>query len=249
MFIYDDGIKLNVTIDMPEGKTGKCPLVIIIHGFTGDSEERHIVAVSRMFNEVGLATLRVDMYGHGKSGGQFRDHTLFKWMTNAMTVIDYASKLDFVSDLYLCGHSQGGLTVILAAALKHEKIKGLIPLAPANMIPEEARHGSLLGMTFDPDNIPEELVLEEKPLSLGGNYCRVAQTIHVEEAIQKYSGPVLLVHGDADESVLVECSIEAAKLYGNAKLVIIHGDTHCFDNHLDEVVEATRNWICDQMAR
>ena len=162
MYIVDDGIRLNATIDMPDGNPEKCPMVIIIHGFTGNSEERHILAVSRMFNEIGLATLRVDMYGHGKSDGQFCDHTLFKWMTNAMTVIDYALDLDFVTDLYLCGHSQGGLTVILAAALKHDKIRGLIPMSPANMIPEGARSGNLLGMTFDPENIPDEITEQNR---------------------------------------------------------------------------------------
>ena len=92
MFITDDGIKLDAILEKPN-KNGKCPLMIIIHGFTGNKDERHLLAVSKMFNEIGLATLRVDMYGHGKSEGEFSNHTLFKWMTNAMTIIDYAIKL------------------------------------------------------------------------------------------------------------------------------------------------------------
>ena len=47
MYITDDGIRLNAEIDMPEGNAEKCPLVIIIHGFTGHLEERHILAVSK----------------------------------------------------------------------------------------------------------------------------------------------------------------------------------------------------------
>ena len=251
MYIIDDGIKLDATIDMPQGKTGKCPLVIIIHGFTGNKEEEHLTAVSHMLNGIGLATLRVDMYGHGQSEGQFRDHTLFKWMNNAMAVIDYALTLDFVTDLYLCGHSQGGLTVILAAALKHDKIKGLIPMSPATMIPDCARKGDLLGIKFDPDNLPDEVPTydEEKNLTLRSNYVRVAQTIHVEEAIDRYKGPVLLVHGDADETVPVQCSVDAAKRYNNAELVVIPGDDHCYHYHLDQVVEAVRAWMLKQLGK
>ena len=242
MYIIDDGLKLNATLDMPANAGAKCPLVIVIHGFTGHSEERHIVAVSGALNEIGFATLRVDMYGHGHSDGEFRKHTLYKWLTNALTVIDYARGLDFVTDIYLCGHSQGGLTVMLAAALKNDDIKAAMPLSPACMIPEIARKGELLGQKFDPDHIPDTLGAWDDR-ELDGNYARVAQTIHVEEAIARYKGPVLIVHGDADEAVPVQYGIDAAKAYANAKLVLIPGDDHCYNSHLDMVVDAVKDWM------
>ena len=34
MYIMDDGIRLNAKLDMPESHGEKCPLVIVIHGFT-----------------------------------------------------------------------------------------------------------------------------------------------------------------------------------------------------------------------
>ena len=249
MYILDDGIRLNAILDMPAGNPERCPLAIVIHGFTGNSEEPHIVAVSRMFNELGLATLRVDMYGHGKSDGQFRDHTLFKWMNNAMAVIDYAVKLDSVTDIYLCGHSQGGLTVMLTAALEHDRIKGIIPMSPATLIPEGARIGNIVGIPFDPEHIADEIYIERKDLTLGGNYARVAQTIHVEEAIDRYKGAVLLIHGDADETVPVRCSVDAAKRYANAELIIIQEDDHNYHHHLDRAVAAIRDWMKKQMEK
>ena len=244
MYIMDDGIRLNAKLDMPAGyrEGQKCPLVVVIHGFTGHIEEDHIIAVSKGINAVGFATLRADMYGHGHSDGAFRKHTLFKWMTNALTVIDYARGLDFVTDIYLCGHSQGGLLVMLAAAMKHDVIKGLIPLSPACMIPEIARSGELLGERFDPDRIPEVLH-GWGDLELDGNYARVAQTIHVEEAIDRYAGPVLLIHGDADEAVPVEYGMRAAERYANARLVLIPGDDHCYNRGLERVVAEVQDWL------
>ena len=247
MVIVDDGIRLNAKLDMPAGGAGKCPLVIVFHGFTGHIEERHITAVSAALNEVGCATLRVDLYGHGSSEGTFHDHTLYKWLTNAMAVIDYAQKLDFVTDLYLCGHSQGGMTVMLAAALKHDVIRGIIPMSPATSIPEGARRGMLLGRPFDPDHIPDEMFVKEG-FVLGGNYIRVAQTIHVEREIGRFRGSVLLVHGTEDEAVPFACSVEAQKAYENAALVPIPGDTHCYDHHLDMVVDAIKQWMREQLA-
>ena len=243
MFILDDGIKLDCKVDKPANIGDKMPLAIVIHGFTGNKEEKHIVAVSKTLNKIGFATLRVDMYGHGSSEGSFYNHTLFKWLANAITVIDYARNLQWVSDLYLCGHSQGGLTVMLAAAMKHDVIKGIIPMSPAIMIPEQARKGIILGTTFDPIRIPERISSLDHRWELSGNYIRVAQMIHVEDAYKGYDGPVLLIHGDADESVPVSCSIEAQKAYKNASLSVIKGDTHCYDFHLEDVVSAVRSWM------
>ena len=245
MDIIDDGIRLKAKLDMPEKQNGKCPLVIIIHGFTGHMDERHIIAVSQTLNGIGYATLRVDLYGHGKSDGKFEEHTLYKWITNTLTVIDYAKGLEFVTDLYLCGHSQGGMTIMLAGAMKHEVIKGLIPLSPAWMIPEEARKGILLGQSFDPHHIPDILPAWGER-GLNGNYVRVAQMIHMDDAFERYSGPVLIVHGTKDEAVPVKYGVTAADRYRNCKLVLIPGDTHCYDHHLEMMLKAVREWMLDR---
>ncbi len=242
MYITDDGIRLNAKIDRPAGAGEKCPMVIVIHGFTGHMGEDHILAVSAMLNEIGFATLRVDMYGHGSSDGEFCNHTLFKWLTNALTVIDFARNLEWVSDLYLCGHSQGGLAVMLAAAMKADVIKGLIPMSPAAIIPEQARRGTLLGTAFDPDHISDRIV-SEWGWEINGNYIRVAQMIHVEDAIEKYRGPVFLIHGEQDEAVPLSSSMKIKDAYADAELVVIPGAPHCYEGHLDEAVEAVRRWM------
>ena len=244
-FIPCDGIGLHAKLDMPDLATpegaAKCPLAIVIHGFTGHMEERHIVAVSEAMNQIGIATLRVEMYGHGQSGGKFEDHTLYKWVTGALAVVDYAKTLDFVTDLYLCGHSQGGLLTMLVGGMKRDDFKAIIPLSPAWMIPDGARQGTLLGQGFDPEHIPD--MLEAGPLRLNGNYIRVAQTIHVEDEIKRYTGPVLIVQGDADEAVPLSYAQRAAELYANAKLVVVPGDTHCFDHHLEMMTGAVRDFL------
>ena len=245
-YITNDGIRLHAKLDMPEGKE-KCPLVIIFHGFTGYMEERHIIAVQEAVNEIGFASLRIDNYGHGESEGEFRDHTLYKWVTCGLAVIDYARNLDFVTDLYLTGHSQGGLLTMLLAGMRPDDFKAILPLSPAWMIPEKAREGEVLGVTFDPVHIPEEIQMPGEmtngPAALGGNYIRVAQTIHVEDEIVRYPGPVLIVHGDADEAVPVEYAYKADELYKNCKLVIVPGDTHCYDNHLEMVTDAVKEFL------
>ena len=106
------------------------------------------------------------------------------------------------------------------------------------MIPEIAREGTVLGKEFDPRHIPDLAVTDEWELS--GDYIRVAQTIHVEDEIERYDGLVLIIHGDADETVPYYYAQKAVKLYKNAKLITIHGDDHCFTRHQDEMADAIR---------
>ena len=247
MFIEDDGIRLHVELEMPENRTGAVPLFILIHGFTGNMEEPHLLAIRDGVKQLGFAVLRAELYGHGQSGGTFEHHTLFKWLSNTLAVIDYARTLDGISDLYLAGHSQGGLVAMLAGAMKAEVIRGLLPISPAVMIPDCARQGTLLGIPFDPDQVPEQLIVGEGE-ALSGNYIRVAQTIYPELIAPKYHGPVLIVHGGADETVPVETAQEAVKLYEQAELVIVPEDTHCFDYHSDQLTAAVTDWLIRQRA-
>ena len=218
------------------------PLLILQHGFTGNMEERHIRAVAEAVNGIGFACLRTELYGHGGSDGAFRDHTVGKWVEEMLTVIDYAGALDFTDGLYLAGHSQGGLTAMLAAAMKHDVLRGLLPLAPATVIREDALAGRLFGVHYDPDCIPETVQVPWKG-ELGGNYFRVAQLLPIETAIDRFKGPVLIVHADTDESVPVSYAEAAAERYANAELKIIRGDTHCYDRHLPEVTAAVTEFL------
>ncbi len=248
-YIQDDGIKLHSKLDMPEGITedggGKCPLVIVIHGLTGHMEETHIVAVSELLNSMGFATLRVEMYGHGRSGGDFHEHNLMKWLNNAMTVTDYARKLPFVTDLYACGHSQGGAAVIFLAGMMPEYFRAVMPLSPATMIPEGSRKGYGFGYSFDTEHIPEEVPVNAVQ-KVSGNYIRAAQMLDIDWAIRRYNGPVLIVHGDEDEAIPVSFSEKTAEKYTNAELVVVSGDDHCYNYHLDRVIDAVRDFMAEQ---
>ena len=248
--IDSDGIRLHAKLDRPEG-AGKGPLCILIHGFTGHMEEDHIIAAKEAMVEAGVSVLRAEMYGHGGSDGEFKDHTLYKWVGNALSVVKYAKSLDFVTDLYLSGHSQGGLLTMLIGGMCPDDFKAIVPLSPAWMIPDDARRGSILGTQFDPKHIPDVIKCADPEYGweLSGDYIRVAQTIHVEDEIERYTGPVLIIHGNEDECVPYSYAEKALELYENATLVPIHGDDHCFTKHLNEMTVAIRDFFVREVQK
>ena len=233
-----DGISLHAKLDRVNGeKPG--PLCILIHGFTGNMEEEHLITAQRALNELGISVLRAEMYGHGGSGGTFREHTLYKWVTNALSVVDYARSLDFVTDLYLCGHSQGGLLTMLVGGMCYDIFKAILPLSPAWMIPDTARNGCILRSSYDPLHVPETIVSADG-WEISANYVRTARTIHVEDEIERYKGPVLIVQGEADDVVPSAYARKAKELYSNAELVMIPDADHCYAGHMEELAEAIK---------
>lgn len=243
MIIYDDGIQLSAALEKPEGRE-KCALVILLHGFSSTKDKPHTILAAEAMREAGFATLRFDLYGHGDSGGEFRNHTLYKWISNTMAVVDTVRELGY-TELYLSGHSQGGLVAALVAGMEPDRIRGLILRAPAFLIPQAARDGALLGKTFDPEHIPDT-VPTIKNLTLSGNYIRVAQTIDAEKAVERYKGPVLILHGDEDDTVPLADSQAMAQRYRNCELAVMAGETHHFDRHPEQMREIIRNWMSEQ---
>lgn len=241
--VTDDGIRLVGILERPSAEPG--PLVLVLHGFTSAKDRPHTIAACEAMREAGFATLRFDLYGHGESGGEFRKHTLDKWVSNTLAMIGYAEGLDFVTEIWLSGHSQGGLTAALAAGKEPWRIKGLILRAPAFMIPRCAREGNMLGARFDPDHIPETFPTI-KGLTLEAGYVRSAQAVHAEEAIDAFSGPVLLLHGEADDVVPLRDVAAAAERYQHCRLELIPGETHHFDQAPEQMKTLIRSWLEQQ---
>ncbi|MBR6955073.1 MAG: alpha/beta fold hydrolase [Clostridia bacterium] len=241
--LMDDGIRLSAVLERPG--TAPSPLVIVLHGFTSSKDRPHTLAACRAMREAGFATLRFDLYGHGGSGGAFRDHTLHKWISNTLSVLHAAEKMDFVTEIWLSGHSQGGLTAALVGGMAPDLVRGLILRAPAFMIPRSAREGSLLGFRFDPLRIPDKVDVI-KGLTLSGDYIRVAQTVHAEEAMDRFPGPVLILQGDQDDLVPPAEARASATRYRCGHLAMIPGETHHFDRFPAQMEALIRDWLAQQ---
>ena len=241
--IPDGGIILSAVLETPDGlpETERCPLVILLHGFGSAKNRIHTIQAAEAMRDRGFATLRLDLFGHGESGGEFRQHTLHRWIANTLAAVDFVRNMGY-TNLYLSGHSQGGLAAALAAGMETDRIRGLVLRAPGFMIPRGARKGELLGFRFDPDHIPDTVDLPQG-VTLDGNYIRVAQTVHAEEAVDRFKGPVLIIHGDEDDVVPLKDSREAAARYADCELAVMEGETHHFDRRPEEMQRLIRDFM------
>ncbi len=235
----------NLLLDLPADAKKTPPLLIILHGLTGFKEEAHLAAIAKAAAGIGFAALRPDLYGHGAGSGSFRDHTPQIWIEEIRGLVSEARKSGRWSAVFLCGHSQGALCAILAAAADPGQVDGVIQIAPALKIPEQARRGTLFGLRFDPAHVPAEVRIWDE--ALDGAYIRSAQALRAEDGAA-YPGPVLFVHSDADERVPLTVSVEAVRQYPRAQLTVLGGDTNDFDRHPKLLAEAVTTWLLQQIS-
>ncbi|MDO4467210.1 MAG: alpha/beta hydrolase [Bacillota bacterium] len=240
-YLNCDGIQIHAKMDFPSMKQEKYPLFIVVHGLTGHMEEDHITAISKTLNDLGYISLRLDMFGHGKSEGDFKDHHLLLWVSELIRAIDYVRNLDFVQEVNLVSHSQGSVAVILASAIMQKYLHCIIPLSPALVLKDVYEQGSILGVPFDSKDMPENIMLKDKPLST--NHIMIDHFLPYEKSARSFNKPVLICHGDADTAVPYAYSEVLADWYENATLVKIEGDDHCFHSHLDQVLDAIRDFL------
>lgn len=208
---------------LPKGLSGPLPTVICSHGINGSYRYfRAYAAMSLAMS--GFAVYCYDFHGgsdRSKSGGRMTDMTVFTERDDLNAVIDGIRMLDTTDreKLFLLGESQGGFVSAITAAQRPQDIRGLIEYNPAFCIPADAR-----ARFASVEEIPEQYV--QVSCVLSRDYAAQVLDYDVYEEIGGYKGPVLIVHGEADEIVDISYSERAAAVYENARLVRLPGDVH-----------------------
>lgn len=239
-----DNLTIHGTEYRPEGDT--LPAAIVCHGiFSNQDRVRHY---AKELAEEGYVSYCFDFCGGsapgtGKSEGDSRDMSVLTEIKDLESVIEYVQSRPYVQGkMLLMGCSLGGFVSGMTAAKHPELFEKVILLYPALCVPDDARAGDMRGAQFDPKQIPEEF--QCGPMILGRGYPEAVMELDAFEAIKGYTGPVLLMHGTADEIVSVDYSKKAHQILENSELVIIEGGKHVFEPEHDvQVIEVIKNFI------
>lgn len=220
--------KLAATLQVPEMKQGaKVPLVILMHGLGSDKDNMLFAALADSLQENGIASLRFDFNSHGKSEGNIVDMDFNNLQADAEKVLNYARKLDFVSNISLAGHSMGGVIAsMLAGREGTNKIKSVVLFAPAVVIQDDAQRGEFSGFKFDPNNIPA--TFEVMGHTMGGKWLKTAQTLNILETAKGYQGKLYVIHGTEDQFEPYVTSSLYLRDNPNGKIVLLKGFDHYF---------------------
>lgn len=244
--INRDGLTLRGDIVRPDVE--KSPAAIIFHGIMTDRGNGMCSRMTKSLVKNGIAVIKFDFDGHGESDGDFSDMSVFSELLDASRIIEYVRGLECVTDIYIIGHSQGGVVGGMTAGYYRDCVSKLVLLAPAATIKDDAVKGTCFGFKYDTFNVPDKIRLRNihgESYYVGGYYFRTASTLPIYEATSRFEGKALIIHGSKDEAVDVIASERYSECIKNAELEIIEGENHglCAFS-LDYVVKRTTDFLC-----
>ncbi len=240
--------KLYTIVERPSA-SGKVPLVIICHGFSGNCQRPFITDLAHSIVDQGMAALRFDFNGHGRSDGQFKDMTVLNEIDDLKCVIAWARKQPWVKDISLVGHSQGGVVVsMVSGELGDKEIKAEVLLAAAAVLRDDALRGNTMGALYDPWNFKGDYIeLPHSPeagaLLLGKNYVETAIRLPIYETAANYNGPALIVQGTHDQIVPYTYAERYNEKIPRSELKLIPDENHVFSQTQKETSILVADWL------
>lgn len=138
-FTTTDNFKLEGTFTAPK-REGKYPAVIIVSGSGPQNRDgdmfghKPYLLLADHLTQAGIAVLRFDERGVGKSEGNFTTSTLETFSSDVESAIEYLKKRRGIdtSNLGLIGHSIGGL-IVPRIALNNKSVKYIVLMAAPGM--------------------------------------------------------------------------------------------------------------------
>lgn len=252
VIIQGDHGKLVADLQTPDVMQGKCPIVILCHGFTGNRNGGLEESIARGLEALGIASIRFDFNGHGESEGDFQQMTIPNEIEDARHVYDWVRRDGRFGKIGIEGHSQGGVvTAMLAGLLGGKALQGgVVLLAPAGVIRDDAirgQTGGQQGSLADPQDPPE--YVEVWGHRLGRDYITTAFWLPIYETAAGYKGPACIVHGTSDRTVPYTYGLRFHQMWKKSEWHLLDHYDHGFGPHPEEAVKLAVGFFAKQLKR
>ena len=242
-FYNKRGKQLVGMLHLPKGR-GKLPLVVICHGFGGTKSLRRFVRLARILEKNKIAAFRFDFEGCGDSGGDLETTTVKKQVADLESVMNWILKQRWVNKnrIGFIGHSLGAVIAAFYVVKTKFPARALVLWAPAFE----------LGRLFPIWRTPQELkkwkkwgYFVHKDKKMGINFLRENQDKDYSFVLTQISAPILIIHGQKDETIPINFSKKLAKNYKDIKLLVLLKADHNFEDYYiqQELIKKTVAWF------
>lgn len=245
------GEQTAVVLTQPPEKTKR--IVLLIHGFMSNKDSDTNLELTKRLLTKGMATVRLDLFGHGESDGLFQQLTLSRCLHQVEGLIAWIKKNGY-EQIALVGSSFGGLIAIHTAA-KHKELISLALKCPVSNYPIlwQSRLGKDGMANWEKEGLFSFIFDDQKARLEYGFYADLLKFNTYADAAH-IKTPTLIVHGDADDDVPVDQSIRLFDTLRIARpqkeLVLISGADHGFEKPEDfnQMIGRIEDWIISNIA-
>jgi alpha-beta hydrolase superfamily lysophospholipase len=173
--------------------------IIMSHGFLSNSKKlkRYAMFLAGM----GYTVYAYDFCGghlFGKSEGPREYLTIENELNDLQTVIN--SVEESKQELMLFGESLGGFISLIYAARNPAVVARVLSIYPALSIPDDARRGKMLFISFDPNHVRETWKCKFG-FKFNPSFAEECMRLDTDKIIKEVLCPVCIVHGGKDKIV------------------------------------------------
>lgn len=246
-----DGLNLAVIEEFSEGK-GPFPTVVLVHGYASGKNAHSNQALVDRLHAQGIATVRFDFRGHYDSEGKIEDVNISTGLEDLEAITKHVLADPRVDRerLGIYGSSYGGVVTEVFAS-RNPIFTCIVLKAPAtdwnegrrlrlgDDVMREWRNRGVYTFTHQGKEIPTPYSLVEDIASYD-----------VYEETASIKVPVLIVHGDKDESVPLDQSKKLAEAIGaNARLIVYPGASHRFTtgDNFEKVADDMASFFTEEL--
>lgn len=219
----------------------KFPVCLIFHGFTGccTGTKFSYVQLARMLEAKGIGTLRMDFLGSGESDLNFKDMTFDDELSCARILLEEVKKLPSTTEIYVLGHSMGGVIASELAKLYPQDVKKLCLWAPAFHLPT--------ALNYLTGNASENPTYDHNGYEISDAFVKDLTQRDFYQNLDVYKNDLLVVHGTEDQTVPFILNEKYLPLLSCPKFIPIEGGTHNFDSveHIKLVLKYSLEFLSE----
>jgi len=173
---------LTYPADYDKLKPKSVPIVLMVTGSGSQNRDEELfdhkpfLVIADYLAKHGIASLRYDDRGVGKSTGSISNLTTLTNMNDALAGIDYLRSLKEFGSVGILGHSEGGTIAFMAGA--RDKVDFMVSLAGTGV-----RGDSVLV-----EQNRKALILSGTPTQTCNDYCRALKELLIQKIDKKASG-------------------------------------------------------------
>lgn len=175
----------------------RAPAVVLVHGW--ESARHRTLPNAQFLHALGYHVLTVDVRGHGSNPPEILPVSAGEFGADALAAVGAALSDPDVSTVAVLGHSLGAVGAILAAAAEPRVAAVILVATPADPYRLTRQTFRLAHLPIpDPFAYPLAWLTTRVYLEPRG---RTARDISATDALRRYAGPVLAIHGTDDRIV------------------------------------------------